>query len=461
MTGEAQPLARERLVPPPVIGDPPELRTPEVHRYRLANGLRVLVVEQRGLPIVDMQLVIRTGAATDGADFAGLASLAVDLLDEGAGNRSAIDIAESIEDLGAALSSGVFWDDSALSLHVHTDRITPALAILADIVIRPTIPQVDFERKQRERLTALLQEREEPRILAARAFGDVVFGSAHPYGRPLHGSRRSVERFTREHLVAFHKQSVRPGNAFLVVVGDVRSDAVVELLELTFRGWTDAPAPVAPVLDPPPRQPTAIHVVDRPGSGQSEVRVGCVGVPRSTADYFSLLVMNTILGGSFTSRLNLNLRQDKGWTYGASSSFGFRRSAGPFTVSTAVDTAVTASAVAEIFEEIAGLRERLVPADELARAQSYIALGLPRSFETTADIAAHVAELEIYGLGDDYFDGYVRRVRDVAAGDVLRVAQAYLDPSAMAVVIAGDLAQIQKPLNALGIGPVISRPAED
>jgi predicted Zn-dependent peptidase len=453
--------AHPTLVPPPVIGAPPELRTPEVHRHRLANGLRVLIVEQRGLPIVDMQLVIRTGASSDGAELAGLTSLAIDLLDEGAGDRSALDIAEAIEDLGAALSSGVFWDDSALSLHVHTDRLAPALAILADIVIRPAIPQPDFDRKQRERLTALLQEREEPRILAARAFGDVVFGGAHPYGRPLHGSRRSVERLTREHLVAFHTQFARPGNAFLVVVGDVRGEALVDQLELAFRGWTDAPVQGSAVLEPPPRQTTAIHVVDRPGSAQSELRVGCVGVPRSTPDYFPILVMNTILGGSFTSRLNLNLRQARGWTYGASSSFGFRRSAGPFTVSTAVDTAVTASAVREILAEIEGLRGRLVPADELARAQSYIALGLPRSFETTADIAAHVAELEIYGLGDDYFDAYVRRVRDVAAEDVRRVAQEYLDPSAMAVVIAGDLSQIDKPLNELGIGPVLSRPAED
>ncbi len=476
-------------VMPPVPGEPPELRSPSVQRFQLANGLRVLVVEQPGLPIVDVQLVIRTGAVCDGEANAGHTSLAVDMLDEGTPGRSAIEVAESIEDLGASLSMAASWDDSALGLHVHTDQLEPALGLMADIVIRPTMPAADFERKKQQRLTAILQEKEEPRALASQAFNAVVFGGTHAYGSPLHGTRASIERMTRDDAVAYHHSFVRPGNSFLVVVGDISATALVPLLDRVFADWTDGAsvaasvatpvaAPVAPpVAAPvaPPRGPwppsastfagagvsAGVHIVDRPGSAQSELRAGCIGVPRSSPDYFPIVVLNTLLGGSFTSRLNLNLRQDKGYTYGAGSSFVMRLDAGPFIVSTAVDTAVTDDAVRQILAEITRLREETVPADELLRAQSYIALGLPRSFETTADVASHVAELEVYGLGDDYFDSYVRRIRAVTAADVMRVAKQYLNPRHMNVVVAGDAAKIAEPMRALGIGTVYNKAIEE
>jgi zinc protease len=446
---------------PPLLGDPPELHSPPVQRYTLSNGLRVLIVEQRGLPIVDVHLIVRGGAAIDDPPRAGLTSLAVDMLDEGAGMRSALEIAEAIEDLGASLSASASWDDVGFGIHVHTSRLQPALDILADIIIRPAIPQADFDRRKQQRLASILQDREEPRVLASQAFNAVVFGADHPYGAPLHGTRSTIEKLQREDAVAYHQKYVRPGNAFMVAVGDVRALELVTMLETAFGQWPNAPVEARRLQAPPPPPPTAIHVVDRPGSGQSELRVGTLGVRRTTPDYFPLLVLNTVLGGSFTSRLNLNLRQDKGYTYGAGSSFGFRLAEGPFVASSAVDTAVTDDAVRQILLEIGRLREELVPAAELTRAQSYIALGLPRSFETTADVASHIAEIELYGLGDSYFDAYVPQVRAVTAEDVRRVARQYLDPAAMSIVIAGDHAAIEAPLAALGAGPVHRRPLEE
>ena len=450
----------DRLMPP-ALGEPPVLRMPRVQRFTLSNGLLVLVVEQHAFPVFDVHLLFRTGAVVDAAETAGLTSIAVDMFDEGAGDLTALGLAEAIEDLGASLSASAGWDDIGFGIHAHTDRIAPALSLLADVIMRPTISQDDFDRKQQQRLAALLQERDEPRAVASRAFASTVFGSQHPYGRPLHGTRRTVESLTRGQVAHFHAQYIRPGNAFLVAVGDIEPERLIVTLERAFAGWDGATVAPTTLADPPAATTAAIHVIDRPGAGQSELRVGHIGLARSSPDYFPVVVMNTILGGSFTSRLNLNLRQDKGYTYGAGSNFGFRLWPGPFQVSTAVDTNVTADAVRQIMMEIARIREELVPADELARAQSYIALGLPRTFETTADIASHVSELELYGLGTAYYDEFVGRVRAVTAADVQRVAHSYLDPGAMAVVLAGDYSATEASLRELGIGPVHKRSDED
>jgi predicted Zn-dependent peptidase len=445
----------------PVLAAPPALRMPRIDRYALSNGLRVLVVEMKGLPIVDVHLLIRTGALADAPRYAGRTSLAVDMLDEGAGTRSAIEIAEAIEDLGASLSASAGWDDIGFGVHAHTSRFGPALDILADVVVRPAITQTDFDRKKQQRLTALLQEKEEPRALASNLFNRVVFGPDHPYSLPMSGTRDSVVALTRNDVAAFHQSYVRPGNAFVVAVGDVDADELVAMLERSLGGWADAPVPPVVLPAAPAVVPAGVYVVDRPASPQSELRVGHAGVARTSPDYFPILVMNTILGGSFTSRLNLNLRQDKGYTYGAGSNFGFRLAAGPFLASTAVDTHVTADAVLQIMTEIRRIRDERVPGDELGRAQSYIALGLPRSFETTADIANHLAEIEIYGLGDSYYDEYVDRVRAVTAEDVQRVARQYLDPAGTVAAVAGDYAAIHDSLKALNLGEVHKRDVEE
>jgi len=459
MTATVEPNRTDRTVPPS-LGAPPTLELPPIHRHRLSNGLAVLIVEQRDLPVVDLQLVVRAGAAADSPAQAGRASLTAELLDEGTANHDALGLAEAIDYLGAELETAASWDASFVSLHVLTPRLAPALQLLAEVVLTPTFPEAEVERVRDERLAYLLQQQDEPRALASRAFAGVVYGAEHPYGAPVLGTRESVARLDRDALVEFYRTYYRPNNAFLVAVGDVDAATLLPLLEQAFAGWTPAEVPAIRVPPPPPAGATAIHLVDRPGSAQSEIRVGLAGPPRATPDYFPLVVMNTVLGGSFTSRLNMALREERGYTYGAGSGFDFRQGAGPFVASSAVFTGVTDSALVVFFDEIRRIRDEPVPAEELDRAKNYVALGLPRGLETTAEVAARVAEIELYGLGDDYLTRYMDRVRAVTAEDVQRVARRYLDPDHLAVIVVGDRGEIEEALARLGIGAVRPRAVE-
>ena len=439
---------------PPLPGAAPELSLPDPVRRTLDNGLDVILVEQHELPVVDVRLVVRAGAAVDAPADAGRATLLADLLDEGTTTRTTLQLADELEFLGAELTTDAGWDATYAHLHVLRPRLDEALELMADVVLHPTFPAEEVERKRAERLAALIQQRDEPRFLASNAFAAVLYGRAHPYGISSLGSNASIRALEREDLLRTYRAYFRPGNAFLVVAGDVTMSDLLPMLERHFGEWEDGDVALPPLPESPAPAATAVHVVDKPGAAQSEIRVGQVGVARSTPDYFPLLVMNTMLGGSFTSRLNMNLREEKGYTYGARSGFDHRMGAGPFTAAAAVETAVTDSAVIEFLREMRRIRDERVPDVELERAVNYIAYGLARRFETTNDIASNIADAELYGLGDDYFDRYVARVRAVTAEDVQRVAQTYLDPARWAIVIAGDRSAIEARLRGLGIGEV-------
>ena len=443
---------------PPTPGPAPELSLPDPVRRTLANGLQVILVEQRELPVVDIRLVVRAGAAADAASEAGRATLLADLLDEGTTTRTALQIADELEYLGAELSTDAGWDASLATLHVLRPRLDDALELMADVVLHPTFPDEELERKRAERLASLVQQRDDPRFLASNAFASVLYGEHHPYGLSTLGTNASVRALTRDDMLRTYRRYWRPGNAFMVVAGDVSMDEIVPMLERHFGEWENADVRPAPLPLPLPPGPTGVYIVDKPGAAQSEIRIGQIGVARDTPDYFPLLVMNTMLGGSFTSRLNMNLREDKGYTYGARSGFDQRMSAGPFTAAAAVHTAVTDSAVLEFLTEMRRMRDEPVTPVEIDRAINYIAYGLARRFETTNDIASNVADAVLYGLGDDYFDRYVARVRAVTAADVQRVARTYLDPQHWAIVIAGDRAQIEEKMRALNVGDVVLRP---
>ncbi len=440
----------------PAAGPPPHVAQPPVRRALLANGLPVLVVEKRDLPVVDVALVARAGAQADAPALAGRAFLAADLLDEGTATRSALQIAEAADLLGASLHARATWDDTLVGLHVLSPRVGPALELLLDVALHPAYAAEEVERKRKERLAAIVQERDEPRVLASNAFVRAVYGAAHPFGAPIGGTTASVSTLDRDALAGFLAARQRPRNAFLVVVGDVDADDLVRALESALADWRDADVPA----DAPPPAPapgaTAIHVVDRPGAPQSELRIGHVGPERATPDYFALLVLNTILGGAFTSRLNSRLREEKGFTYGAGSAFAFRRHGGPFVASSAVFTGATAEAVAIVLREMERIREEAVSAAELERAKNYLALGLPRRFETTGDVLRLVSEQELYGLGDTYYGEYVERVRAVSADAVLAAARQHLDPAHATVVVAGDRTAVTPALEALGVGPVLA-----
>jgi zinc protease len=438
----------------PTLAPPIHAALPPFSTHVLRNGLEVAIAETHSLPIVAARLVIRAGAAADAPERAGRASLTAAVIDEGTSKRSALEIAGSLERLGADLVVSADWDQTVLALQVLSGRIDPAFALLAEVATDPAFQIEEFARKKQERLTALLQERDDPAVIAARGFVATVYGSDHPYGTGISGDRRTVGSLERDMLVRFHDDYYRPANAFLVVVGDVSPARLIPTLERVFESW--AAGPVEPVTVPrvPAQRAMAIRIMDRPGAPQSELRMGHAGPPRTTEDYFPLVVMNTILGGSFTSRLNTRLREEKGYTYGVRSSFSFRSGPGPFVVSTAIGTNVSHAAVEDTLGELERIRDDLVPEAELETARNFLALGLPRRFETVDAITEHIADLLLHRLPHDYYDHYMARVGAVTAGEVRAAAQKYLDPKHTVVVLAGDAESIEGPLAALGVGPV-------
>jgi predicted Zn-dependent peptidase len=320
--------------------------------------------------------------------------------------------------------------------------------------MHPTFPAADLERVRQERLTALLQARDDPEQITPVAFQRLLFGPTHRYGTAGIGTPTTVKSLTAADLSAFHQRFYQPSNARLVVVGDVTADAALAQLERQFGGWKQgatvsrAPVPMAP--QPASRQ---IVIVDKPDAPQSQIRIGLIGVPRSTPDFFTLEVLNTILGGSFTSRLNQNLREEHQYTYGASSRFDMRLSAGPFLTGAAVQTDKTADALKEFFNELTNISKPIAAA-ELARAKNYVALSFPSDFETSGDLALRLEEMLIYNLPENYFAKYVDNVQAVTAAAVQKAAATYILPARMLVVVVGDRKAIEAPIGALNLAPV-------
>jgi len=439
---------------PPKMGPPPALHLPAIQKRQLSNGVPVWVVELHKVPVVQVNLVILSGSGADPANKFGVASLATAMLEDGAGSRSALQIADAIDFLGADLTTSAATDSSAVRLHVPIARLGDALPVMADVSLRPTFPSDELDRLRQQRLTSLLQARDDPATIDSLAFSRVLYGPTHRYGTAIAGTAATIAAMTPQDLRAFYASAFRPANAALLVVGDTTPDAVVPMLESSFGRWkAEAEARPVSLPAPPTRAAREIYLVDKPGAAQSQIRIGSVGAPRSTPDYFPLQVMNTILGGSFSSRLNLNLREKHGYTYGASSGFDMRSTAGPFTAFAAVQTDKTADALKEFFNELNGILQP-VPADELDRAKNYAALRYPSAFETTGDISRRLEDAIVYHLPDDYFATYVQNIQAVTAADVQRVAKKYIQPSRVAVVIVGDLKVIEPGIRELNLGPI-------
>ena len=438
---------------PPALAPAPQLTLPPIQKRTLSNGLAVWVVEAHKVPLVQVNLLVHAGSGDDPAGKFGVASLTAAMLDEGAGSRSALQIADEVEFLGADLGTSSSFDASAVRLNVPAARLAAALPIMADVALRPTFPQAELDRLRQERLTTLLQARDDAAQVAPLAFGRVVYGGTHRYGTSAMGTQATLKAFTIADLRSFHTTMYHPAGATLVVAGDITTDAVLPLLEKQFGGWKAAGAPRTPVALAPQLTQAQVFIVDMPGSEQSQVRIGWVGVPRSTPDYFALQVLNTILGGSFTSRLNQNLREKNQYTYGASSRFDMRLSAGPFFAGAGIQTDKTADALREFFNELNGIGKP-VSAEELAKAKNYIALGFPSEFETIQDLASHVEEMIIYKLPDDYFARYVANIQAVTAAAVQKAAATYIQPGKFAVVIAGDRKAIETGVQGLKLGTV-------
>ncbi len=442
---------------PPQLPPAQPLRVPPVQTARLANGMELLVVEMHEVPVVNVSLLVRAGAERDPRDLPGLATFAANMLDEGAGTRTALEIAEEAAFLGAQFGTNANHEWTTVALHVPKRQLAGALDLMADVVLRPTFPDSEVTRQRDLRRTAILQLRDQPTAQAPIAFNAILYGAAHPYGWPAGGNETSTGALDRRRIEEYWRTYYRPNNTRVLIVGDLTLAEARRLFTERFGGWARGDVPPLPSAEAPAPAARAFYLVDKPGAAQSVIRIGHIGVARNTPDYYALEVMNTILGGSFTSRLNQNLRETKGYTYGAGSGFNYRRLRGPFLATASVVTAKTDSSLIEFFRELRRIRDSVVPDEELAKARSYIALSLPNEFETTRGAAAQFLDLVQNDLPLDWLGTYIQRLNAVTAADVQRVARRYIDPDHFAVVVVGDRSQIEAGIRALNEGPVSLR----
>ncbi len=441
---------------PPEPGPVKPFDFPAVHRERLGDDqtAELVVVPYGDMPLVTAEVIVRGGADAEPPELAGVARLTAEALEGGTTTRDVDTLAWELERLGVELETAASWDAASIGVTVHADRLEPALALLADVVRNPGFPADQVDRLRDEQLADILQRRKEPGALASDAAARFVFDDDVPYGRPLIGREATVRELGPGQLRAFHRDRYAAGSAAIILTGRVQSERARALVDQHFGDWRGPAAHSSEFRVRPRSDATVVYVVDRPGSVQSELRLAHVGVDRRTADYFPLVVMNTILGGAFTSRLNMSLREHHGFTYGIRSGFAFRRRAGPFTVDTAVATEVTAPAIEAILQEVRQLREDGPTGDELDSARDYLRGVFPLRLETTSAVAARIAELVVFGLPDDYFARYRDRIAAVSRDDVMRVASEAVRPDRMAVVVVGDAGRVAEPLQKLGIGPV-------
>lgn len=427
---------------------------PPVVSSTFPNGLRLKFAGASRFPLVTLSVTLDAGEALLPSGSGGLAVLAGEGLEGGTAHRTGPELAEALEKTGAGLSVRTSWNSTTAFLTCLAEKMEEAGSLLAETLLEPAFPTPEIDRLRSQRVAAIRQRRKDPSSLADDAAAHFFYSLSSPYYRPLAGTLSSVEGLGSQEIREFVNRRYRPSGSSLMVVGDVELSEVERLGLGWFGEWSGPPSDDPAVQVSPRYHERRVVVVDRPGSVQSEIRIGQVGLPRSTPLFFPLKVFNTILGGAFTSRLMLNLRERRGFTYGVRSSFSFRKAAGPFTISTAVATEVTAQAVGEAVEELEGLLRDGPTREEVERARDYMAGVFPLHLETTGQIASRLTELHVFGLPDDYFSTYRDEIRAVTPEAALDAARASLDPDSMVAVVVGDADGIRGPLEDLGLGPV-------
>ncbi len=449
---------RSRL---PAIGADPAFSFPAIVRHRLANGLAVRTVEHASVPVVSFILQTRGGSAADAPGLEGVTALTADMLDEGTGALTAIDVSEALARLGAEFDIEVGPDTTSVTLTTLARFADRGATLLAELVTRPSLREDDFSRVRRLRLDRLRQLRDLPAALAERAFLRLLYG-AHPYGHLSIGSASTLEALTLEDVQRAHAALFRPERSTLIVAGALSHQALLHAAEQAFGGWRpgafvpgasdrmdDRVVPAVPV--------TRLAVIPRERAAQSHLRIGHLSASRATPDYPALVVMNAVLGGQFVSRVNLKLREEKGYTYGARTGFDWRLGPGPFSLETSVETPVTVDAVADALAELSAIRgARPATPHELTLAKATLTRGYPRNFETAQQVGRSVAQLALYDLPDDYFATFTPRVSAVSPDEVTQVAERHLHPDQLTTLIVGDHQALEPSLADLGLGaPVV------
>ena len=438
-------------MPKGAAAKPLQLATPMT--ATLPNGLTLILSERRGVPIVAANLVLRTGSDANPGRKPGLANFVAAMLDEGAGTRDALQIADEVARLGGSLTTGSSMDATTVSARSLAKNFPAMLDLIADVTLRPSFPAAEVERQRASRLAQLVQQRENPAQLAGQITAAALYGDEHPYGYTEIGTEGAVKGMSRDDMQQFWRQNFVPNNAALVVAGDISMTDLRALVEKAFGGWMRG-TPTKPAFGSPSTTQAKIIIVDKPGAPQTQLRVAAIGAARSSPDFRAMQVMNLALGGLFASRINMNLREEHGYTYGANSQFSFRKSAGPFQVASGVRTDVTAPAIGEIFKEIRGMTDKAMPAEELAGAKSAMVNSLPGAFETASNAVGNFSNIFIYSLPLDYYSHYADQVNAVTSEQALAMAKKYLRPDRLVVIAVGDRAKIEPEIKKLNLGSV-------
>lgn len=439
----------DRAVPPP----PGELRPfgfPPFERTTLGNGLSVLAARLPGVPLVSLEMVLPAGGQHDPESLRGLATLTASVIDEGTARRTSLEIAASVERLGGYVTAGSDWDVGYLATGLLARHRTAGLELLAEIATSPTFPEAELERLRRQRLAEILRRSHDPTAMADdRVSQEIYRGTV--YAGSLLGNEETVSAITRDAMLGFYRRHCTLAGSSLIAVGDFDPADLLAEAEALFGKDSERRKPAAPPEIRPARLPgIGVHIVDRPGAAQTELRLGHAGVPRTHPDYIPLAMMNTLLGGKFTSRINLNLRERHGFTYGATSRFVARMGPGPFLVGTAVATESTGAAAREVLAELSRIRREPVEPEELAETRSYMFGVFPYTLQTIGDLVKRLETLAVYGLPDDYFDTYQESLDRVTREEIQRVAERHLDPERMAVVAVGPAEVLEPQLAELG-----------
>ena len=443
-----------RVVPTP--GRVPELTIPFWSKVSIANGAQLVVSEKHGLPLVSFQINFIGGANQyEAEEKPGLASFVAGMLSEGTTHRNGDQISNDLQLLGTSVNASIGGESGRISFLSTKDKFAPTLAILADLLENPTFPQDALDRLKARTIVSLTQNRDRTSGIANVVFPKTLYTTMHPYGRTM--TEASVNTIKRDDLVSFYKDYFRPGHAVITVVGDITQADAKRLVENALSGWKaggsvpgfDYPAAPAP-------KPTTIFLVDKPGAAQSTFALGEVGPPRATPDYFALRVMNEMLGVLFQSRLNHNIREVKGYSYGVGSSFAFGKGPGAFRAGGDIVTAKTDSALIEFMKELRDIRGPRPPTeDELAQAKASLVQSLPSTFASVSGVNNNIASIYTQGLPEDYYQVFTRAVNAVTRDDVVRVAQKYIDPAHLTIVIVGDRSKIEAPLAATKVAPIV------
>jgi zinc protease len=454
ITTMAQQSFDRSKTPPPA--KPPALHVPAWTRTTLANGVELVVSEKHDLPLVAFAITFQGGTyQTEVPSRRGVGGITASMMNEGTKSRDGEALSNSLQLLGTSINVNVGGESGSIGFQSIASKFPQTLDILADILVNPSFPAEALERLRAQRIVALTQAKDQPAAIASRVFPKILYGAAHPFGQNV--TEDSLKAITRDDVIAFHRAYFQPGRALISVIGDVNSSSVKTTVERALAAWPkggEKPAFGYPAL-PAPHAPT-IFLVDKPGAAQSTFAIGNAGPPRDTPDYYALQVMNTMLGGMFQSRLNANIREEKGYSYGVNSSFAFGKGPGAFRSGGDIVSTKSDAALVEFMKELRGIGgTRPVTDDELTTAKDSLIQRLPGTFGSVQSINNAIVSLWTQGLPDNYYQQYASRISDIRKEDVVRVAKRYVDLDHLTIVIVGDRASIEAPLKATGIAPIV------